>query len=196
VYGSHCISCASPFDATFLADYWLAQLDESDESAVDEHLLSCNDCGPRLREIIALAEGLRDVALRGSMHLIVSDRFLQRAQEKGLQGLQHAPPVGGSVQCTVSAEYDLLVGRLAADLSGVRRVDFALLDESGAEQSRLRDIPFLDRPGDVIFQVLIEAMKAASDLRLTALLIARDDADEELVLGEYLFDHKRSNPDR
>ena len=48
------VICSRPIDAAVLADYWLAALPSAEEEAVEEHLLSCDPCGARLREVIAL----------------------------------------------------------------------------------------------------------------------------------------------
>ena len=114
---------------------------EAEEEAVEEHLLECDRCGARLREVIALAEGLRKLAREGSLRMVVSDAFLKRAAEEGLRVREYAPPPGGGVECTVTAEDDILIGRLAADLSGAKRVDLCICDERGVEQFRLADIP-------------------------------------------------------
>jgi hypothetical protein len=151
LHGSGGVSCANRVDSAILADYWLAALAEPDEEAVEEHLFTCEECGTRLREVIALAEGVRKLAREGSLPMVVSDTFLKRAAEEGLRIREYAPPQGGSVQCTVTAEDDLLIGRLAANFSGVSRVDLCLCDERGSERMRLPDIPFQSRAGSVAF---------------------------------------------
>jgi anti-sigma factor RsiW len=50
------MKCLHPLDATLLADYWLAALAKHEEEAVEQHLFACDECGARLREVIALAE--------------------------------------------------------------------------------------------------------------------------------------------
>jgi hypothetical protein len=137
------VNCSNPIDAAILADYWLAVLPGPEEEAVEEHLLGCDRCGERLREIIALAEGIRSVAREGSLRMVVSDVFLKRAAEAGLRVREYAPPPGGGVQCTVTAEDDFLIARLAANLTGARRVDLCFCDERGVEQLRLPDIQFI-----------------------------------------------------
>src|SRR5690349_1402558 len=49
--------CSNPIDVTVLVDYWIAALEGSGEEAVEEHLFACDECGERLRELIALADG-------------------------------------------------------------------------------------------------------------------------------------------
>jgi hypothetical protein len=188
------VNCSNPIDAAVLADYWTATLPSSEEEAVEEHLLDCDKCGARLREVIALAEGVRNLAREGSLRMIVSDAFLKRAAEEGLRVREYAPPPGGSVQCTVTAEDDILIGRLAANLSGAKRVDLCICDGHGVEQLRLPDIPVNPGAGSVAFQESITLMKAAPTLKMIARLVTFDEAGGERLIGEYTFNHTRSLP--
>lgn len=187
------MSCQTPIGAVTLADYWLAALDDREEEAVEQHLLGCDQCGDRLRELIALAEGVRALAREGALRMVVSDAFLRRAVEEGVQVREYVVPAGGGVQCTVSAEDDILVGRLAADLREARRVDLCLCDGRGIEQMRLADIPVRPGADSVVYQESIAFMKAAPSLTLIARLVSVDEAGERL-LGEYTFHHTRSLP--
>lgn len=188
------MNCSNPIDATVLADYWLAALPGPEEEAVEEHLFGCDDCGARLREVIALAEAVRELARGGSLRMVVSDAFLQQAAEEGLRIREYAPPPGGSVQCTVTAEDDILIGRLAADLSGAARVDLCICDERGVERFRLPDIPVHSGADSIAYQESITAAKAAPSHTMIARLVAFDETGGERVLGEYTFNHTRSLP--
>ena len=190
----HPVSCSNPIDAAVLADYWLAALASSEEEAVEEHLLGCGRCGERLRDVIALAEGVRGLAREGSLRMVVSDAFLRRAAEEGLRVRQYAPPPGGGVQCTVTAEDDILIGRLAADLSEAKRVDLCICDERGIEQRRLADIPVDSSASSVVYQESITFLKAAPTTKIIARLVTFDEAGAERLLGEYTFNHTRSLP--
>lgn len=188
------MSCSNPIDAAVLADYWLAALASSEEEAVEEHLLACDRCGARFREVIAIAEGVRNLAREGCLRMIVSDAFLERAAEEGLRVRQYAPPLGGGVQCTVTAEDDILIGRLAANLSGAKRVDLCICDERGVEQLRLPDIPVHPNASSVIYQESITFAKAAATQKMIARLVAFDETGAGRLLGEYTFNHTRSLP--
>jgi hypothetical protein len=188
------MSCSHPIDAAVLADYWLAVLAKPEEDAVEEHLFDCDECGVRLREVIALAEGVRNLAREGSLRMVVSDTFLKRAAEEGLRVREYAPPLGGGVQCTVTAEDDLLIGRLAANLSGAKRVDLCICDERGVEQLRLPDIPVQSGASNVVYQESITFAKAAPTNKMIMRLVALDEAGGERLLGEYTFDHTRTLP--
>jgi hypothetical protein len=188
------MNCSNPIEAAVLADYWLAALAQPEEEGVEEHLLDCDRCGARLREVIGLAEGLRNLAREGSLRMIVSDAFLQRAADEGLRVREYVPPVGGGVECTVTAEDDILIGRLAADLSGAKRVDLSICDEYGVEQQRLPDIPVHSGASSVVFQESITFVKALPTSKMIARLVAVDEAGREGLLGEYAFNHTRSLP--
>jgi hypothetical protein len=183
----------NPIDPAVLADYWLA-LRGPDEESLEEHLFECDTCGQRLREVIALADGVRSLAREGSLRMVVSDAFLKRAAEEGLRIRQYAPSAGGSVECTVTAEDDLLIGRLAANLSGVTRADLCLCDETGTEQLRLRDIPVHSGASGVILQESITLAKAAPTHKMIMRLVTFNEAGEERPLGEYTFNHTRTLP--
>lgn len=192
--GGYPETCSSPIDPAVLADYWLALLTSSEEEAVEEHLLECDRCGDRLREVIALAEEVRNLAREGSLRMIVTDTFLERAAEGGLRVRQYAPPPGGGVECTVTAEDDILIGRLAANLAEAKHVDLCIYNERGVEQFRLPDIPIGSGAGSVVYQESITFAKAAPTTKFVARLVRVDDAGAESLLGEYTFNHTRSLP--
>jgi hypothetical protein len=186
--------CSSPIDAAVLADYWLALLAKPEEDAVEEHLLGCDPCSARLREVVALVDGVRRLAREGSLRVVVSDEYLKRAARDGLRIREYTVPSGGSVECTVTADDDILVGRLAADMRGAKRVDISLCDANGKEQFRLPDIPFSPSAAGIALQESISTWKAAPDSKMIARLVAVDDAEQEHLLGEYTFNHTRTLP--
>ncbi|HYM13703.1 MAG TPA: hypothetical protein VEU62_23390 [Bryobacterales bacterium] len=188
------MNCLNPIDTTVLADYWLAALADSEDEAVELHLLECDRCGARLREVIALAEGVRKLAREGSLRMVVSDSFLKRVAEDGLRIREYAPPAGGGVQCTVTAEDDFLIARLAANLTEAKRVDLCICDELGVEQLRLPDIPIQSGANNVVYQESITFAKAMPTSRMIARLVTFDEAGGERLLGEYTFNHTRSMP--
>lgn len=188
------MNCLNPIDAAVLADYWLAALPNSGEEAVEEHLFVCDECGTRLREVIALADELRKLARQGSLIMVVSDAFLKRAAEQGLRVREYSPPRSGRVECTVAAEDDLLIGHLTADLSTAKRVDLSFCDGEGVERLRLPDIPFHSQAPRVTFQQSITYAKAAASETMIARLVTFDEAGAERLLGEYTFNHTRTMP--
>lgn len=186
------MKCTHPIDVALLADYWIGALAGQEEEAVEEHLFSCDECGGRLREVIALTEGVKEVAREGNLLMIVTEAFLKQVEVEGLRVREYAPARGGSVQCTVSKEDDFLIGRLDADLSAMRRVDLVICDKQGVETRRLADIPFQRESGGVRFQQPIGYAKAAPSETMIARLVGVDDSGAENLVAEYTFVHTRT----
>ena len=188
------MTCTERLDDVMLADYWLELLDESEEERIEEHVFDCEECSGRLAAVQAMAEGVRVLARAGSLLMVVSESFLNHAGSHGLHIRRYDPPEGGSVQCTVTAEDDLLVGGLAANLSAAKRLDLSLCDPTGNEQFRLVDIPFDTESGHVLWQQSITFAKAAPTSTMVARLIDVRESGEETLLGEYTFNHTRTLP--
>jgi hypothetical protein len=188
------IDCSNPIEATVLMDYWLAALPAGAEETVEHHLLTCDECGDRLREVIALAEGLHALARSGSLQVVVSDQFVKHAAETGLRVREYAPPQGEGIQCTVAADDDLLVARLAVDLTTASRVDLSWCDLRGIEHRRMADIPYRTEAGSVLCQQSITWAKGSPSATMIARLLAVDERGDERLLGEYTFHHTRTIP--
>lgn len=186
--------CAQPIDAAVLMDYWLGALPSAQEEPVEEHLMACDRCGARLRETIGLAESLRTLARSGALQVVLSDEFLDHARESGQRVRQYSPPRGGSVQCTVAADDDMLIARMAADLSQTARVDLSWCDGRGVEFLRMPDIPVRRDSGMVICQQAIVYAKGAASGTMIARLMGVDADGGERLLGEYTFNHTRTIP--
>jgi hypothetical protein len=180
--------------AATLMDYWLAVLPAAEEDAVEQHLMACDMCGDILREVMTLAESLRVLSRSGSLQVIVDEALVRRAEDSGLRVREYAPPRGESIQCTVAADDDLLVARLAVDLSTATRVDLSWCDLQGVERQRMADIPVRAGVGNVICQQSITGAKASPTASMVARLLAVDADGGERVLGEYTFHHTRTIP--
>jgi hypothetical protein len=175
-------------------EYWLAVLSIADQDAVEQHLMACDECGDRLRDVIALAEGLRTLARSGSLQVVISDRVVNQAAATGLRVREYAAQPGENVQCTVAADDDLLVARLAVDLAEAPRVDLSWCDSKGAEVRRMTDIPIRAGAESVICQQSITWAKASPSSSTARSRAIIDDDGDERVLGEYTFHHTRTIP--
>jgi len=185
---------ASPIDPAVLADYWLALLSAEEEEAVEAHLFECDACGDRLRGVIQMAEALRALAHSGALRVVLGEDFIRHAEKTGQRVRQYDFVPGQTVPCTISADDDLLVARLSADLSGAERVDLSFRDPQGVERGRMNDIPFRADGGHVTFQESATFAKAAPSSSMVARLLAVDADGEQRLLGEYFFQHTRTIP--
>lgn len=181
-------SCTSPLDFSSLVDYWLAELAPADEERVEEHLLGCPACSERLWSLADLAGGIGTLARSGVVRAVVTSDFVERLAREGLRVREYRIPPGGSVQCTVTAEDDVLVARLVAQLRGVSQVDIAVCDAAGREQERLRDVPVSPSTEEVVFLQRI-ARARALPAHVKHLKLLAVEPQRERLLGEYTLIH-------
>jgi len=175
-------------------DYWLGALPAANEDSVEQHLMMCDECGDRLRDVIALADSLRMLARSGSLQVIISDQLLEQAAAAGQRIREYAVRRNESIQCTVAADDDLLVARLAVDVSAASRFDLSWCDSGGVERQRMADIPVRADAGSVLCHKSIVWAKASPTSTMTARLLAVDEHGGEQLLGEYTFHHTRTIP--
>ncbi len=188
--------CAQPIALETLAAYWLGELAEGEEAPLEEHFLGCAHCARRLEWLSGCASGIRAAVRGGFVQLALTPRFLERLKNAGLRIREYRMGPGGSVNCTIRAEDDAVVGRLQAPLAGARRVDaLNTMDLGGGriERRRVEDVPVDAQAGEVLF-----APSAAELRKLPARthtfrveLLAVDEAGER-SLGEYTFEHTPS----
>jgi hypothetical protein len=186
--------CQSSIETVVLMEYWLAALSAVDEERVEGHLFTCDSCGDRLREVIALSDALRSLARSGTLQVVVSDQLVKRAADAGLRVREYAARSGESVQCTVAADDHLLVARLAVDVITASRVDLSWCDAQGVELQRMVDIPIRTDAASVVCQQSITWAKASPSSTLVARLVAVGEKGDEQLLGEYAFHHTRTIP--
>ena len=186
-------SCASPIPLETLLEYWLGELDEVREAALDEHLLGCGHCCATLQGLVDLAGEVRAAVRAGAVHAVLADAFVKRLAAQGLRLREYRVPHNGSVYCTVAPDDDLLITRLDAPLAGVERLDVELLGVEGAGRERLRDVPFDAAAGEVVLAARMERMRALPASTVRMRLLAMAPSGERLV-GEYTFHHTPHRP--
>jgi hypothetical protein len=185
--------CASPIPLATLLEYWLGELDEAREGALDEHLLGCGHCSATLQGLVDLAGEVRAAVRAGAVHAVLTDAFVKRLAAQGLCLREYRVPHNGSVYCTVAPEDDLLITRLDAPLEGVERLDIERSGEEGAGIERLRDVPFDAAVGEVVYTLRMGRIRALPATTLRVRLLAMSPSGERLV-GEYTFHHTPHRP--
>jgi len=168
-----------------LIEYWLDG--EPPDEATEEHLLGCDACSRRLRGLVDLGDGVRRLAREGAVAMVVTPSFLARAAQEGLRAREYRVPPGGRVDCTVTREDDLLVGRLQGDFRGVSRLDVVAQHEGGPEL-RIPDVPIGPDATELIVAQPMPVMRGLGPGRHRYRLLAHG-ADGDRLIGEYTFDH-------
>ena len=109
--------CAEPISPLVLAEYWLGNLTSEAEAPVEEHLLACDICGGELELIIGIGNGIRELVRGGCVEMVLSREFLEAIKAEGVRVREYAVAAGGHVQCTVTANDDVVLARLSAELA-------------------------------------------------------------------------------
>ena len=185
-------ACANPLDAETLVAHWLWEPHRT-APGVEEHLLECQTCSDELARIVALADGIRDVARRGNVQVIVSTAFLDQVAADGLRLREYRLAPGASVECSIAPADDVLVARLTAAPSNAPQIDLAWCDAGGSEQERFRDVPVPTGGREIVWVQRIEDVRALPKVTMRARLLAVDGPTERL-LGEYTFNHTPAEP--
>jgi hypothetical protein len=183
------MKCAAPLDWDSLLAYWLGELDTDSAENIEEHYLGCAVCSRRLEQLASLARGVRALAGSSGVNMVITEPFVRRLAEQGLHVREYRVPRNGSVNCTVSADDDVVVARLEAPLDAVARLDLVTLGSDGEAMLWQEDIPFIAASGGVVVSTRIDVLRAlpATTLRLRLLAV---DANGERALGEYTFNHE------
>lgn len=179
--------CPAPLDERTLLEYWLDELPDDAEAAVDEHLLGCGHCSARLADLVALAGGIREAFRGGDLQVFVSGAFVESLAAQGLRVREYRLPRNGSVNCTVTPEDDLVVSYLEAPLENVSRVD-VVIHPPGLPVEVQQDVPFDPARGEVVMSSNMAQLRAMPTHRLRLELVAVDEKGRR-VLGEYTFNH-------
>ena len=185
------MSAAGHLSLDALLDYWLHDVASAAlVDAVDEHLMQCDECGRALDELVALGGGVRAAFRAGALSAVTTAAFVQRLAGQGVRLREYRVPAGGSVDCSVAPDDDLLVSRLEAPLGGVQRLDTVVVSslDPGVEH-RLEDVPFDPRTGEVIWLPKVAAVKRepANTLRVTLFSMEEGGSRE---IGRYAFHHR------
>jgi hypothetical protein len=180
-------ACDRPIELAVLIDYWLEDRDSPDDERIEEHLLGCDGCSGRLRELTALAAGVRRLAHDGAVAMVVTPSFLEKAAEEGLRTREYRLAPGERVSCTVTPDDDLLVGRLLGDFQGVQRLDVVTQTE-GEPEHRIHDVPVSPNAQELIVAQAMPMVRGLGRALYRMRLLAQEPGGER-VIGEYTFDH-------
>jgi hypothetical protein len=124
--------------------------------------------------------------------MVVTPAFLAKATQKGLRTREYRVAPGGRIDCTVTAEDDLLVARLVGDFKGLSRLD-VVAEQEGLPVRRIEDVPISPDATELIVAQAMPYMRTVQHARLRIRLLSQE-AGGERLLGEYTFDHRGVAP--
>ena len=170
-----------------LLEYWLGELAEAHELRLDEHLFACSACRERLRTIVDLGAAIRREFSSGTLNIVLPEPFIQRVKEAGLRVREYSLEPGGSVDCTVTPDDDLVVAYLHAPLRDVRRLD-VLIDDTTIGKLRANDVAFDPKADSLVAVTSTAYLRTLRHSQQRVRLVAVAGAGER-VIADYTFNH-------
>lgn len=192
------MSCPRPIAFETLMAYWLAELSSAEGERIEDHLFGCAHCTRRLEELAALAGGVRAAVRAGAVGLVVSAPFVEGMKKAGMRLREYHVAAGSSVNCTIDADDDAVVGRMRATLRGVQRLDVLeqlVVGGVPGQEIRIEDVPFDPASDEVLLLPSAAAMKKQPTSTLRVRLVSVGAAGEAAI-GEYRFAHTASRDRR
>jgi hypothetical protein len=179
-----------------LADYWTTDASPDDVERIEAHVFTCAACTELLAEADRLRRSIGDVARSGGFQAIITDSLLNQLARDGVRVRAYAMDAGGSVQCAVWDEDEILVTRLRADFSGVTAVDTVMRLDNGEEWGRASDIPVPEGSREVIMALPAELVRRAPEVPIRLTIRSSSASPSEAPLAEYTFDHRGAHTRR
>ena len=170
-----------------LLEYWLGELGKEAELELDEHLFACAACSERLRAIAALGAAIRGELTRGALNIVLPEPFLRRVQDAGLRLREYTLEPGGSVDCTITPDDDLVIAHLHAPLRDVSRLDVRI-DNSVLGKLRANDVPFDPGAESLVAVTSSVFLRTLRHAQQRVQLVAVDGVHER-VIADYTFNH-------
>jgi hypothetical protein len=181
-------SCSASYPTQSLVAYWLGELDGPAESELEEHLFGCATCTERMNGVAYLSEGVRRVMRGGGLRAVLTAPFVKHLQALGLRVREYRMQAGGSVECTVTPQDDLVLAHLHAPLHDVQRLDLIVYDAAHDRSTRVEDVAFDPTADEIVMLPNTEHLRHLTFATLEVKLLAVE-PDGERVIGEYRFNH-------
>ncbi len=137
---------------------------------------------------MSLAQGVHRVFAEGLVNTFISDTFVAQLLERRVRVREYRVPHNGSVNCSVTPEDDILVGRLEAPLEGVSRVDASISRSLADAEHWLHDVPFDAVRGEVVIAPKLVALRELPTHDMHIRLLAWD-GESRHEIGHYTFHH-------
>lgn len=179
-----------------LSDYWTVDLSPDDVQRIEAHVFSCATCTQLLADTDRLRRSIGHAARSGGLQAFVTDSLLNQFARDGVRVRSYAMDAGGSVQCAVWDEDEVLVTRLRADFSGVTAVDAEMRLDTGEAWGRASDIPVPEGSREVIMALPADVVRRAPEVPIRVILRSSSASPGEAPLAEYTFDHRGAHTRR
>jgi hypothetical protein len=166
----------------------LGDLDASDATVGDEHVLACGPCASVLERLLAIGGAVRTLVRAGQIAFPASAAMVERLAAAGLISRRYQLAPDQALPCSVGPAdiYTATTLEGPAELRGVQQIDIVRTTPAGS--TRMRDVPFERRSGLVTFLSRSDVLRMLPSVRIQLDLVAVDPSGER-KLAAYFLDH-------
>jgi hypothetical protein len=180
--------CREPLSLIELMQYWVREIPESLQMAMEAHLFECASCNVTLEGLVSLGEGVRAIAQRGGVAAILTRGFAQKLKADGAQIREYRLEPGDSVSCTIAPDDDFAIAHVHAPLAGVQRLDVLFVDADRGLPYRFNDVAFNAEDGEIVLAPKASDLRSLGVVTQRVRLVSVADTGERTI-GEYFFHH-------
>jgi hypothetical protein len=137
--------CAAPTPFETLVALWSGDLSPEAAEALEAHLFSCDACAAASERLGNVVSGLREL-----IPPIISHAHRDRLAAAGMRLRHTAVEAGVDAEAHFTADLDLMVHVLKADLSRADRVDVEVLNTQGTVHIEFPQVPYDRQGGEVL----------------------------------------------
>ena len=179
-----------------LSDYWTTDISPDEIQRIEAHVFECSACTQVLADADRLRRSIGDVARSGGFQAFVTDSLLNQLARDGVRMRTYAMDAGGSVQCAVWDDDEILVTRLRGDFGDVSAIDVTLQLDTGEEWGRASDVPIREGSRELIMALPAAFVRHAPEVPIRLILRASSAPPDAASLAEYTFDHRGTHSRR
>jgi hypothetical protein len=172
-----------------LADYWTADVPVAEAEQIEAHVFACAACARLLAEAELLRRNIGSLARSGGFQAFVNDGLLNQLARDGVRVRSYSLEAGGSVQCAVWSEDEVIAARLRGDFRGVTSLEAVMRLSTGEEWFRASDVPVRDGASELVLAIPAAVVRNAPATTIHLTLRAPGSGDGSFV-AEYVFDHR------
>jgi hypothetical protein len=169
-----------PFET--LVAWYANDLGEAEADALEEHVMSCDECAAFSLELGKLIGGLREV-----IPPVISEAMREGLAARGKRILITPCAPGESPTARFAPDIDVMVHSLQADLSRAERIDVEVLDGQGNVKFLLEDVPF--GAGEVLVACQRHYRALHAEGEHPTFRVHATEAGERRRVGDYLVIH-------
>jgi hypothetical protein len=179
-----------------LSEYWTSDVSAEDMARIEALVFACAACTELLENADHLRRSIGDVARAGGFQAFVTDSLLNQLARDGVRMRTYAMDAGGSVQCAVWDDDEILVTRLRGDFGDVSAIDATMQLDTGEEWGRASDVPIREGSRELIMALPAALVRHAPEVPMRLILRASSAPPDAASLAEYTFDHRGAHSRR